>query len=69
MKTKEANTGNNTALIGLDYIEGKYRFQNAPSLIDQIEQICGCFIQQSKPITFNIVDDIDEHVGVEDLNE
>jgi hypothetical protein len=58
-----------TALLDLNDLKGKSPHQNAPSLICQIEQICGCVIPQSKRVTFNTVDDIDEHVGVEDLNE
>lgn len=58
-----------TALLLLDSPEGESRSQDATPLISQIEQMCGCVIPQSEHRTFNIVEDIDEYVSVEDLNE
>lgn len=58
-----------TALLLLDSLEGESRSQETPTLISQIEQMCGCVMPQSEHRTFRIVEDIDEYVSVEDLNE
>ena len=58
-----------TANTPLDGLGGKSWPEDAPSLINQIEQICGCTIPPDVYDTFERVGDIDECVGVDDLEK
>lgn len=53
----------------LDGLGGKSWPEDAPSLVLEIEQMCGCTIPGSTYETFEIVEDIDDWLGVEDLPE
>ncbi len=50
----------------LDGLGGKSWPQDAPSLINDIGQMCGCQIPPEQYETFESVGDIDECVGVDD---
>jgi len=58
-----------TATTQLDGLGGRSWPEDAPPLINQIEQICGCSIPPDVYDTFEKVDDIDEWVGVDDLKK
>lgn len=53
----------------LDGLGGKSWPQDAPPLIAEIEQMCGCIIPPEDYETLEIVEDIDEFVGVDDLDK
>jgi len=53
----------------LDGLGGKSWPQDAPSLINDIEQMCGCQIPPEQYETFDNVGDIDDCAGVDDLPE
>lgn len=53
----------------LDGLGGRSWPEDALSLINQIAGMCGCIITPETYETFEIVDDIDEYVGVDDLEE
>lgn len=58
-----------TANTPLDGLGGRSWPEDAPPLINQIEQMCGCSIPPDVYDTFDRVDDIDEWVGVDDLKK
>jgi acyl carrier protein len=51
----------------LDGLGGRSWPEAAPPLIADIEQMCGCTIPPEVYETLEIVEDIDEFVGVDDL--
>lgn len=53
----------------LDGLGGRSWSEDAPLLIAQIEQLCGCVIPPEIYETFERVEDIDECVGVDDLEK
>jgi hypothetical protein len=53
----------------LDGLGGRSWPEDATPLINQIAGMCGCAIPQSNYETFEIVDDIDDWVSVEDLED
>ena len=53
----------------LDGLGGRSWPEDAPSLINQIQGMCGCVITPETYETLEIVDDIDDWVGVDDLEE
>lgn len=58
-----------TANTPLDGLGGRYWPEDAPPLINQIEQICGCAIPPDVYDRFESVNDIDEWVGPDDLEK
>ena len=58
-----------TADTPLDGLGGRSWPEDAPPLINQIEQMCGCAIPPDVYDTFERVSDIDDCVGVDDLEE
>jgi hypothetical protein len=58
-----------TGTTQLDGLGGLSWPQDAQTLINQIESICGCNIPPEEYEPMEIVDDIDEYVGVDDLEE
>lgn len=61
-------SGVTTATL-LDGLGGRSWPEDAPLLIAQIGQLCGCVIPPETYETFERVEDIDEWVGVEDLEK
>ncbi len=58
-----------TDTTGLDGLGGRFWPDGAPELIQVITQLCGCSIPVETYQTFEYVDDIDEFVGVDDLDD
>ncbi|TKJ40911.1 hypothetical protein CEE36_09210 [candidate division TA06 bacterium B3_TA06] len=58
-----------TANTPLDGLGGRSWPEDAPPLINQIEQMCGCTIPPDVYDTFERVSDIDECVGPDDLKK
>lgn len=53
----------------LDGLGGRSWPEDAPPLIEELEQMCGCNIPPEQYETFGVVDDIDEFIGPDDPEE